>query len=142
MSAWLAIIGIGEDGLDGLGGAARALIESAELLVGGERHLALVPAGAASRLVWAQPLEASMAPIAAEHGRRVVVLASGDPLCYGVGAMLARHFPADACRISAPSVSPPRASSGRWRIAWRSVSTAGRSRRCAFILRPARGSWR
>jgi precorrin-6B C5,15-methyltransferase / cobalt-precorrin-6B C5,C15-methyltransferase len=95
MSVWLALIGIGEDGLDGLNGAARALVEGAELLVGGERHLALVPAGAAARLVWAQPLEASMARIAAERGRRVVVLASGDPLCYGVGAMLARHFSAD-----------------------------------------------
>lgn len=95
MSAWLAVIGIGEDGVAGLSGTARALIDSAELLVGGERHLGLVPPGAAERLLWRQPLGDTMAAIAARRGRRVVVLASGDPLCYGVGAMLAQHFSTD-----------------------------------------------
>ncbi len=99
MSAWLSVIGIGEDGMDGLSGAARALVEAAELLVGGERHLALAPAGAAERLLWRQPLGDTMALIAARRGRRVVVLASGDPLCYGVAAMLARHFPAEEMRV-------------------------------------------
>ena len=39
----LSVIGIGEDGLDGLSSAARALVQSADLLIGGERHLAMVP---------------------------------------------------------------------------------------------------
>ena len=94
MSAWLAVVGIGEDGLGGLSGAARALVEGAELLVGGERHLALVPEGKAERLVWRQPLGDTIELIAARRGQRVVVLASGDPLCYGVGATLQRQFPA------------------------------------------------
>ena len=47
MSVWLSVVGIGEDGIEGLSAAARALVEGAEVLVGGERHLALVPAGAA-----------------------------------------------------------------------------------------------
>ena len=93
MSVWLTVIGIGEDGLDGLSAAARALVESAEVLVGGERHLALVPQGAAERIPWRQPLAATMEPIATHRGKRVVVLASGDPLWFGVAAMLARHFP-------------------------------------------------
>jgi precorrin-6B C5,15-methyltransferase / cobalt-precorrin-6B C5,C15-methyltransferase len=95
VTPWLAIIGIGEDGLDGVSPAARGLIAGAQTIVGGARHLALVPAGAAERLPWRSPLEASMPDIAARRGRNVVVLASGDPLCYGVGAMLARHFNAD-----------------------------------------------
>jgi precorrin-6B C5,15-methyltransferase / cobalt-precorrin-6B C5,C15-methyltransferase len=93
MSVWLTVIGIGEDGLDGLSAAARARVEGAEVLVGGERHLALVPEGAAERILWRQPLAATMEPIAAQRGKRVVVLASGDPLWFGVAAMLARHFP-------------------------------------------------
>lgn len=89
---WLSVIGIGEDGLAGLSGAARTLVDTAELLVGGARHLAMVPPGTAERLEWPQPLSAAIPAIAARRGRRVAVLASGDPMWYGVGAMLARTF--------------------------------------------------
>jgi precorrin-6B C5,15-methyltransferase / cobalt-precorrin-6B C5,C15-methyltransferase len=91
MTPWLAVIGIGEDGVAGLSGAAQALIENAELLVGGTRHLAMVPPGAAQRLAWKTPFAATLPVIAEWRGRRVVVLASGDPMCYGVGATLAQH---------------------------------------------------
>jgi precorrin-6B C5,15-methyltransferase / cobalt-precorrin-6B C5,C15-methyltransferase len=104
MSAWLAVIGIGEDGIDGLSGAARALIKGAELLVGGERHLALVPASAAARLAWRQPLGDTIDEIAQWRDRRVVVLASGDPLHHGVGVQLARRFGAsDMIVVPQPS---------------------------------------
>ena len=43
MKPWLSVIGIGEDGLAGLSPAARTLIETAEVLVGGKRHLAMMP---------------------------------------------------------------------------------------------------
>jgi precorrin-6Y C5,15-methyltransferase (decarboxylating) len=95
VSAWLSVIGIGEDGAAGLSNAARALIQSAELLVGGERHLALAGESKAERLVWRQPLADTLALIEARRGQPVVVLASGDPLFYGVGATLARRFAAD-----------------------------------------------
>ncbi|HEY4473490.1 MAG TPA: SAM-dependent methyltransferase, partial [Stellaceae bacterium] len=88
MKPWLAIVGIGADGLAGLNAAARTLIETAEILVGGERHLALVPSGSAERLAWQRPFSDTIGAIAARRGRRVVVLASGDPLWYGVGAVL------------------------------------------------------
>ena len=94
MSAWLSVIGIGEEGLDGLSGPARALVEGAEVLVGGERHLALVPETAAERLPWRQPLGDTIALIEERRGRHVVVLASGDPLHFGVASLLARHFAA------------------------------------------------
>jgi precorrin-6Y C5,15-methyltransferase (decarboxylating) len=99
MKPWLAIIGIGEDGFAGLSAAARTLVETAETLVGGERHLAMVPSGAAERLVWQRPLTDTIGAIAARRGRRVTVLASGDPLWYGVGAVLARHFPRDEMTV-------------------------------------------
>ncbi len=99
MTRWLAVVGIGEDGIAALAPAARALIGTAELLVGGARHLAMVPAGTAERLVWRRPLVATLEDIAAWRGRRVTVLASGDPLWYGIGAVLARRFPIDDMTI-------------------------------------------
>ena len=92
MTRWLTVIGIGDDGLAGLPPATRALIETAEIIVGGGRHLAMVPETAAKRLPWKQPFADSIAAMAAHRGRRVVVLASGDPMWYGAGAILARHF--------------------------------------------------
>jgi len=92
MTPWLAIVGIGDDGLAGLAPAARTLVETAEVLVGGARHLAMAPDAAAERLAWSQPFADSIAAIAARRGRRVVVLASGDPMWFGAGAVLARHF--------------------------------------------------
>ncbi|TMJ74882.1 MAG: precorrin-6y C5,15-methyltransferase (decarboxylating) subunit CbiE, partial [Alphaproteobacteria bacterium] len=93
MKPWLAIVGIGADGIAGLNAAARTLVDTAEILVGGERHLAMVPSGGVERLTWQRPFSDTIGAIAARRGRRVVVLASGDPSWYGVGAVLARHFP-------------------------------------------------
>ncbi len=95
MAAWLAVIGIGEDGWSGLSEAAKALVTGAELIVGGKRHLALIPPGQGERLIWKSPLADTLPAIAARRGKRVAVLASGDPLCYGVGALLARNFATD-----------------------------------------------
>jgi len=99
MKSWLAVVGIGEDGLAGLAPAARALVETAEVLVGGARHLGLVPHGGAERLLWERPLDCTIAAIAARRGRSVTVLASGDPLWYGVGVMLTRRFPPEEMTI-------------------------------------------
>lgn len=89
---WLSVIGIGEDGLDGLGRAARARIEAAELLVGGARHLALVGSHKAERLSWDSPIAATLAALRSHSGRKVVALASGDPMWFGIGATIAAHF--------------------------------------------------
>lgn len=90
--AWLAVVGLGEDGLAALAPAARTLVETAEVLVGGARHHALVPGYPGERLTWRVPLRDTMADIAARRGRRVTVLATGDPMAYGIGTTLARHF--------------------------------------------------
>lgn len=104
MTAWLAVIGLGEDGWSGLSGAARSLIESASLVVGGARHLALVPKIPGERLAWQSPLADTIPAIARRRGERVAVLASGDPLCYGVGALLARNFdPSEMIVLPSPS---------------------------------------
>jgi precorrin-6B C5,15-methyltransferase / cobalt-precorrin-6B C5,C15-methyltransferase len=92
MKRWLSVIGIGEDGLAGLSAATRTLVETAETLVGGARQLAMMPPGNAERLVWQRPLRNTITSITARRGNRVAVLASGDPMWYGVGSLLARHF--------------------------------------------------
>lgn len=92
---WLSVIGIGEDGLDGLSAAARRHLDAAEVLAGGARHLAMVPDDGRERLPWPSPLSAAVdAIIGRRGGQRMCVLASGDPLCYGIGATLARRVPA------------------------------------------------
>ena len=85
--AWLSIIGISEDGPDGLTSASRAALGAAEVVFGGPRHLALVAAliGARGR-VWPVPFD--IAPVLALRGRRVAVLASGDPFWHGAGGAL------------------------------------------------------
>ncbi len=96
---WLTLVGIGEDGLDGLSPVARRLVDSAEVLVGGERHLAFIDSHRAERLAWRSPLTATFDEIAARRGRRVVILASGDPMWFGVGATLAGRFPPEEMTV-------------------------------------------
>ena len=90
---WLAIIGIGEDGLSGLSSIARSLIDTAEILVGGDRHLDMLPADVRSRLVWAFPIESTIQQIISCRGKSVCVLASGDPLWFGIGTTLLKKIP-------------------------------------------------
>ena len=104
MRAWLTIVGIGEDGLEGIGADARAAVDAAETLVGGARHLAMVPPDDRERLEWPRPFSALTGELRARAGRRVCVLATGDPFCYGVGTPIARHFSAGEMRVlPAPS---------------------------------------
>lgn len=54
---WLAIVGIGEDGLPGLSAIARSLVDRAEIIVGGDRHLAMLPSNdQRQKITWASPL--------------------------------------------------------------------------------------
>ena len=94
MSAWLHIVGIGEDGMAGLNPATRAIVESAEVVIGGDRHHRLSEAVTAERIAWPSPFDALIETLKGLKGRRVVVLASGDPLWFSVGARIGRALPA------------------------------------------------
>ncbi len=91
---WLHIIGIGEDGMEGLTPATRAVIGAAEVIVGGARHHVLAANPGAETLRWPSPFDALIEELEARRGRRVVVLATGDPLWFSVGAKIGRHFAA------------------------------------------------
>ena len=104
MTPWLSILGLGEDGLPGLAPAARALFDNAEVLIGGTRHLDMVPDDGRERLTWPSPLGAIVEEIARRRGQRVCVLATGDPMHYGIGVTLAKAVPMDEMVvIPAPS---------------------------------------
>ena len=96
MTPWLTVLGIGEGGLEPAG---RAIVESAEFLVGGKRHLALAAMGPAERMTWQRPLSRTIDAILAQRPRPTVVLATGDPMWFGIGKSLARRVPAEEMRI-------------------------------------------
>ncbi|UYV37943.1 precorrin-6y C5,15-methyltransferase (decarboxylating) subunit CbiE [Rhodobacteraceae bacterium D3-12] len=89
---WLHIVGIGEDGLNGLSPATRAVVEAAEVIIGGDRHHLLSDTLTAERLSWPSPFDALIDTLTALRGKRVVVLATGDPLWFSVGARIGQSI--------------------------------------------------
>ncbi|KRS14188.1 bifunctional cobalt-precorrin-7 (C(5))-methyltransferase/cobalt-precorrin-6B (C(15))-methyltransferase [Roseovarius indicus] len=115
---WLHIVGIGEDGMDGLLPATRAVVEAAEVIVGGDRHHKLSEAVTAERVAWPSPFDALIDLLMSFKGRRVVVLATGDPLWFSVGARIGRAI--DPSEITYhPQVSAFQLASARmgWSVA-------------------------
>lgn len=103
MAPWLTVVGIGEDGFNGLGKQARRALLGASRIFGSPRQLALLPrCVVGERLSWPTPF--SLTPVLAARSAPVCVLASGDPMFFGVGASLARQVPACEMRVlSMPS---------------------------------------
>jgi precorrin-6B C5,15-methyltransferase / cobalt-precorrin-6B C5,C15-methyltransferase len=125
---WLTVIGIGDDGFAGLGRAARRALFDALVVYGGERHLAMLPARVqARRERWPSPFD--IAPLLAARGAPVCVLASGDPMWFGIGATLARYVSAEQMRMLP---APSSVSLAAARLGWPlqdvvTVSAVGRS---------------
>ncbi|MEM8578194.1 MAG: precorrin-6y C5,15-methyltransferase (decarboxylating) subunit CbiE [Pseudomonadota bacterium] len=92
---WLTIIGLGEDGPDGLPSASRQALERAEVIMGPPRHLELLGATDAQTVPWPVPFADGIETLLNLRGQRTVVLASGDPFWFGAGAVLARHLAAE-----------------------------------------------
>lgn len=103
MAPWLTVVGIGEDGYAGLGKNARRALLGARRVFGSARQLALLPPCiGAKRQAWPSPF--SLDAVLARQGEPVCVLASGDPMLYGVGASLARQVDRAAMHVlPAPS---------------------------------------
>ncbi|MFJ1730651.1 precorrin-6y C5,15-methyltransferase (decarboxylating) subunit CbiE [Streptomyces sp. NPDC088254] len=99
--AAVTVVGIGADGWAGLPDASRAALDEAEVLIGGPRQLDLLPERCAGqRVAWPTPLRPAVPALLAAHaGRRIAVLASGDPMFYGIGRALAEETDGDALRV-------------------------------------------
>lgn len=122
MGEHLTVIGIGADGWDGLAEQARSAVRDADVVLGGERHLALLPDDVeAERVPWPSPLRENLPDLLAEHaGRAVVALASGDPFVSGIGTTLVELLGADAVRV-VPAVSS--VALARARMGWSAESS-------------------
>jgi len=102
--AWLTIIGIGEDGPDGLSAAAGTALTQAGLVMGPARHLSLLPAITCTMIEWPVPFVDGIALLMQHRGQRVVMLASGDPFWFGAGSSVASLLdPGEWVAIPAPS---------------------------------------
>lgn len=118
----VTVVGIGADGWPGVPERLRSLVAAAEVLLGGERHLDLVPAvDGQVRTPWPRPLRAGLPDLLAAHAdRRVVALASGDPLVSGIGTTLIDLLGTDAVRVE-PAVSSVALAHAR--LGWAAEST-------------------
>ncbi len=109
---WVAIIGVNEDGPTGLSEASRDALARAELVIGAPRHLQLLGVAGAP---W--PVPFSVDPVLQARGRRVAVLASGDPFWHGAGgSLMAALEPGEW--VSYPAVSTFQLMANRlgWRL--------------------------
>jgi precorrin-6Y C5,15-methyltransferase (decarboxylating) len=133
---WLSIVGIGEDGVDGLTPVARNLVGGAEIVFGGKRHLALAaPLIRGAARPWPSPFDGAIDAVLRERGRPVCVLASGDPFVYGIGATLARHVdPQEMLAVPVPSTFSLAAARLGWALP--ETATASLHARALDLIRP------
>jgi len=104
MNKWLTIIGMGEDGWEGLSNRARLAISATDVVVGSKRLLALLPKTKAEIHEWPQPFAAVVDRVKPLVGRNTVILATGDPMNYGVARKLMEFIPFEEMTII-PSLS-------------------------------------
>lgn len=95
----LTVVGMGPAGLHLMTPAARAAVEEADVLVGGKRHLQQFPDFRGEQFALGANIPELLAWITAHQDQRVVVLASGDPLFYGIGTRMVAHFGVAQVRI-------------------------------------------
>lgn len=97
----IPVVGIGADGWAGLPETSRSALRECAVILGSDRQLALLPAEiGAHRRPWPTPLVPALPGLLAElRGTRLGVLASGDPMFYGIGTTLIRLLGPDALRV-------------------------------------------
>jgi precorrin-6Y C5,15-methyltransferase (decarboxylating) len=101
---WLSLVGMGDDGLAGLGASAKRAVSEAGIFFGGERHLAFLPDDERPKIRWVSPLDDVVTELCGHRGKKVCVLASGDPFFHGIGNKLADRIPIEEMAVfPAPS---------------------------------------
>ncbi|WP_417425887.1 precorrin-6y C5,15-methyltransferase (decarboxylating) subunit CbiE [Hoeflea sp.] len=114
---WLTIIGIGDNGLDSLTPTARTLFDAAQTIIAPERVLARIDCGGRETIPWTFGIKDTIAFVMARRGTPVTILATGDPMFYGVGATLMRDLDKAEMRvIPSPSAFSLAASRLGWAL--------------------------
>jgi precorrin-6B C5,15-methyltransferase / cobalt-precorrin-6B C5,C15-methyltransferase len=121
MTSVITVVGIGADGWDGLTPQSREVVVRAEVVVGGRRHLSMLPPVGAVLEPWPAPLLDRLPGLIERYdGRRLVVLASGDPFVSGIGTTLVSLLGAERVEVM-PAVSSVALARARMRWAAESV---------------------
>ena len=120
------IVGIGDDGIEGMTGQARRLVDGAEVLLGPESCRVLLPASLAARLEASTGLDDLVDRIERHAGSRVVVLASGDPLFYGTARYVCGRLGKERFEV-VPHVSSMQLAFARVKEGWEEAFLANLS---------------
>lgn len=103
-SAWLHLIGIGEDGIAGLSKDALLSLANADVIIGGKRHHELTKEIDAERVSWPSPFDAMVEMVKSYKDKTVIVLVTGDPLWYSTGSKFCHEFASNEMKLY-PQVS-------------------------------------
>jgi precorrin-6Y C5,15-methyltransferase (decarboxylating) len=95
---WLTIVGLGEDGPDGLSATSLAALQEADVIMGAKRHLGLLPDVTAKLVEWPVPFADGVPILHRFKGQNTVALASGDPFWHGAGSAITRGLEAGEWR--------------------------------------------
>jgi precorrin-6B C5,15-methyltransferase / cobalt-precorrin-6B C5,C15-methyltransferase len=112
----VVVVGIGDNGPDSLGREALRAIEGAQVLMGGDRHLGFFSSHPAEKLPIRDNLKEVVAKIQSEK-RRVVVLASGDPLFHGIAGYLSNKIGRERLEVL-PNISSMQLAFARIKESW------------------------
>lgn len=118
----VVIVGMGDNGADSLSRDALRRVGEAQVLMGGERHLAFFADHPAEKFVIRDNLKELAARLQAE-ARRVVVLASGDPLFYGIAGYLANKIGRERLEVL-PGISSMQLAFARIKLSWQDAALA------------------
>jgi len=134
--ATVKVVGMGPGAPGFLTAAAREAVAAAEVLVGSPRYLADLAASGQEVFPLTRDLDGAVSFIRRRvaAGRRVAVLASGDPGLFGILDFLRRHFAAEELTVI-PGVSAVQAAFARLALPWHDavvVSAHGRDHREAL----------
>ncbi|PWV98975.1 precorrin-6Y C5,15-methyltransferase (decarboxylating) [Hoeflea marina] len=98
-TSWLTILGIGDNGLDSLTAEARALFDEAATVIAPQRVLDVIDAGEREVIAWTFGVSETIELLLARRGKPVTILATGDPMHFGIGATLRRYLDASEMRV-------------------------------------------
>ncbi len=115
------IIGVGDDGMQSLSLGAREALEKADVVIGSRRLFDRLPGLAAETIAWPRPISAMTDLIRAHEGRRIAVIATGDPLWYSAGSLIAGAFPPERLRFH-PQLSSYQLAASRMQWALQEVA--------------------
>ncbi|MAY61299.1 MAG: cobalamin biosynthesis bifunctional protein CbiET [Rhizobiales bacterium] len=96
---WLTLLGVGDNGLDSLTPAARALFDAARTIIAPARVLEEIDTGNREVIPWTFGVSQTIELLLQRRGDPITILATGDPMHFGIGATMMRHIGADEIRV-------------------------------------------